>query len=631
MGSFGAGHANAQQPNIVFIMADDMGWGDVSTPLTTLGDPSDFFETPAIADLATEGMAFTNAYANAVCAPTRTALLSGAYGPRSTNNVYTVGSFNSTTSMLVGVDQGTNGSNDKLPVATITMAETLQTSGYTTATVGKFHVTANANQIINSHGYDFNFGGRQSGGPGAYHAVDQMFGNSVDATLDPYAGDYSQAYVDANIKPYANGTSLNAIDALVGTAKHLTDAQTDAALDFMASNRTEPFFMQFSANAVHTPVDDAQARTDLLDKYENKPTGNDPSSASYGALVEGLDQGVARIVDYLQNTPDPRHPGQTLDQNTLVIFTSDNGGLSNVSHTGVLAGNKGNLREGGIRVPMVAWSGNPDLVDAGTVNDAVVMPIDYYPTFTSFAGGVMPEGQIHDGVNLTSVFADESVDTARENVYWHLPGNSGNGANRQAPATVTRSGDWKLTYDYETQSFALFDLANDLGETTNRAGDEPLVVADLGSDLLLWLEDVDAPLATLRSGTLELQINGRTYANGTITDYENQSVTISAGEEVPFVLDRSLTFAADFNFDGRVDLLDLDALGQNWQMAGGAFSGDATGDGFVNLLDLDLLGAQWQGNASWEAALAASGLSVPEPATFAVMLAAGGLVLRRRR
>lgn len=178
-------------------MADDLGWADTSNALTTMGNPSDFYETPTLDRLAAEGMAFTHAYASPSCAPTRTAILSGAYAPRSTNNVYVVNPQGaSDTTLLVGVAQGTNGNNSSLSGTTITHAETLQIAGYTTANVGKFHVANNESQIISAHGFDINLGGSTSGGPGNYFASGGAFGNSIGAGLDLYATDYTQQYVN---------------------------------------------------------------------------------------------------------------------------------------------------------------------------------------------------------------------------------------------------------------------------------------------------------------------------------------------------------------------------------------------------------------------------------------------------
>ena len=206
-----------------------------------------------------------------------------------------------------------------------------------------------------------------------------------------------------------------------------------------------PFFVQFSSYAVHTPIDDDQARDDLLAKYESKTPGVADDNASYAALIEGLDQGVGRLIDYLETTADPNNPGQTLDENTLVIFYSDNGGLGSVANNGPFTGNKGSLYEGGIRVPMIAWSGNEALVDGGTVSDEVVMPIDFYTTFASLGGASLPTDQAVDGIDLSGVFADGDVDADREAVFWHMPVN---GSRGEGPMSVVRKRigetDWKL-------------------------------------------------------------------------------------------------------------------------------------------------------------------------------------------
>ena len=535
--------AHAQtQPNILFIMADDLGWADTSNTLTTMGMPSDFYETPTLDRLAAEGMAFTNAYANPSCAPTRTALLSGAYAPRSTNNVYVVNPQGSDdTSLLVNAPQGTNGNNIVLPGSTTTHAETLQAAGYTTANVGKFHVTSNEGRITAAHGFTANYGGADTGQPGAYHASGGVFGDFISDTLDPYAGDYTQDYVDHFIKPYATDLASQSaqIDALVGTAKHVTDASVDAAIDFMGASAGGPFFVHFSSYAVHTPIDDDQARDDLLAKYESKTPGVADDNASYAALIEGLDQGVGRLIDYLETTADPNNPGQTLDENTLVIFYSDNGGLGSVANNGPFTGNKGSLYEGGIRVPMIAWSGNEALVDGGTVSDEVVMPIDFYTTFASLGGASLPTDQAVDGIDLSGVFADGDVDADREAVFWHMPVN---GSRGEGPMSVVRKRigetDWKLFYHYEDQSWGLYNLDTDIDESDNLAGSELDILEELGMELIEWLDDLDAPLATVRAGTIELSVQGDylAYANGEITAYADELVSFSAGQELPLFM-----------------------------------------------------------------------------------------------
>ena len=527
------------KPNILFIMADDLGWSDTSNPLTNENHPSDFYETPALERLASEGMAFTNAYASgANCAPTRAALLSGQWAQRPTNNIYQVGNLNRGRkgTLLVGPSQGLPSGADAIPTKTFTYAENLQqNAGYKTAHFGKFHVTTGARLIEAEHGFKKNYGGGAAGGPGNYHARGGRFSSNIGPELDPFAGNYTQQYVNSNIKPYANGTNVAAIDALVGTNKHISDALVDAAILFMNQEKAGSFFLQFNLYAVHSPVGNAQARSDLLNKYNNKPPGTQDINESFGALIEGMDQNVARLIHYLENTPDPNSPGKNLDENTLVLFYSDNGGLQSQSNNGPLKGQKGELDEGGIRVPLIAWSGNPALVDAGTINATPVASIDFYKTFAALSGAGDPDRVTLDGKDLSGIFADINADLGRDVLYWHLPGYlSGHGRN-QRPQSVIRSKKWKLLYNYEDQSFELYNLEIDIAEANNLAPTKPKRVARLGLRLMNWLKDTDAPLARLRAGTLRLNVNGPYYANGEVTAFTGPLV-IGAGEEVPLTL-----------------------------------------------------------------------------------------------
>lgn len=629
------------KPNILFIMADDLGWADVSTGLTNGGDPSDFYETPTLERLASEGMAFTNAYANQNCAPTRSAILSGAYAQRPTNNIYQVGDLNrwgNNNTLLLGPSQGLPGSEaDAIPNSTVTYAETLQSAGYRTAYVGKFHVTdGNSNtqqsDIENFHGFDQNFGGKSDGGPGAYHASGGTFGTRISMSLDAYAAGYTQQYVDENIKPFNNGAALSDIDDLVGTAKHVTDASTDAAIDFMEANKLGSFFIQYSSHAVHTPIGDSQARDDLLKKYQNKPVGSEDTNQSFGALIEGLDQSVDRLITYLETTPDPNSPGQNLDDNTIVIFYSDNGGRQNQSNNGTLKGQKGEFDEGGIRVPMIAWSGNPALVDGGTINDTPIAPIDFYKTFANLGDATLPASQVLDGEDLTQVLSDVNYDLGREALYWHLPGYLQEGRN-QKPQSVIRSGDSKLMYNYEDQSFELYDLQTDLSESNNLANDNPQpdAVGELGVQLMRWLANTQAPLATVRTGVLNLDFTGAYYADGKIA-INDGVMQVQAGEEAPFILGDALSLA-DLNMDNTVSAADwiMFRAGQGANFDGvslfEAFEmGDLDGDFDNDVNDFILFKAAFElelGPGSFELVT-----SVPEPQSL-LIVTCGGLALLR--
>jgi arylsulfatase A-like enzyme len=524
-------------------MADDLGWADLSTGLTNGGHGNDFNETPTLAHLAATGQDFTQAYASVQCSPTRAQLHTGQYATRPTNNIYAVGPVTGpTSSPLLGVTQGRLAEDGRTAVATsdVTIGETLQHAGYRTGYAGKFHVTGSIDEITTSHGFDEDWGGSPASNATYYFATNGQFNDSVAPSLDTFGGDYTQEYVDENIAPYSHGVSEAQLDALVGTDKHVTDAVTDAALDFIDRSKDDPFFAWVSEYAPHFPVNNAQARPDLLAKYQAKTPGQAPAKPSYAALTEGVDQSVARIVDYLETTPDPRNGGKPLAENTLVIFTSDNGGetdpVSAGAYNGPLRADKGQVYEGGVRVPWIVWSENPDLVrGGGRANDTIINSTDLYTTLASYAGAALPEGVPLDGVDLKPAFSQGTH--INKSLFYHLPGYVG----VQTPASFVHDGRWKLIYRYTDHSFELYDLQADIGETTDLASQKPGVVWRLGRELIGWLDDTDAPLATVRAGRpaqVVEDFTGESYAHGEITEHHGDTITVPAGEQVPFLLPR---------------------------------------------------------------------------------------------
>ena len=393
----------------------------------------------------------------------------------------------------------------------------------------------------------------------------------------------------------------------------------------MNRNGDAPFLVQFHPYAVHGPIGNSQARSDLLNKYQSLPAGSQDNNESFGALIEGMDQSVARLVDYLENTPDPTNGGQPLANNTLVLFLSDNGGRQPQSNNGPLKGQKGELDEGGIRTPLIAWSGNPALVDGGTVNDTPVMGVDLFRTFASLAGATEPADTPLDGEDLSGIIADSTAELGREDLFWHFPGYLVDGARNQRPQSVIRSGDWKLFYNYEDQSYELYNLATDIAEANNLASTETEIAGELAAKLMVWLQSTNAPLATLRSGTLNLDIDGSYYADGAIQTLSG-SLQISAGQEVPFVLGDFLVFA-DLNGDGVVDVSDWTDFRSNM---GGVFTGlteaesfalgDLDGDFDNDIADFILFKASFE--LAFGAEAFAQLLAVPEPSAAILVAAA---------
>jgi len=527
------------KPNVVFVLADDMGWADLSTGRTNLGHPSDYNQTPALARLAEEGVSFDNAYACLNCAPSRAALMSGVYAPREQNNIYAVDNLDrgGDDTLLLGAEEGDPTGDVVLPAETQTVAETLDAAGYDTGYIGKFHIARSPEDITTIHGWGENWGGSHAGNATAYHASDGRFNNSISPSLDAYAAPYTQEYVDDNIAPYSHGVSEAQLDALVGTDKHVSDALGDATLDFIDRHSSKPIFAWMSEYAVHSPVGDVQARDDLLAKYKAKAPGTTPAKPSYAALAEGLDQTVARLVDHLETTPDPRNPGHPLADNTLVLLSSDNGGRADLgAYNGPLKGQKGELDEGGVRVPFIAWSKNPALVKGGRVVSEPINGTDLYPTLADLGQATLPKDVPFDGTSLRGVLANGA--TVHRPLFAHMPGYLVEGGREQRPQSSVRDGDWKLLYSYESGAWELYDLAADIGETRNLASARPDVVQRLGQELVRWLDRTDAPLATLRPGKapVTVTVDGTTYADGSRHHYDGATLTIEPGQEVPLVL-----------------------------------------------------------------------------------------------
>jgi len=481
----------ATRPNIIFILADDLGWTDLSTGETNLGNESDFYKTPNIDKLAKGGMAFTSAYMQPNCAPTRAALLSGQYAARNGNGVYNVGSLNrGKKNGLIPPEQ-----NEDVPAASTTIAEAFQQAGYTTAHFGKYHAGGHEggkSTLPKSAGFDVNFTGNKQGHPASYHAKKKngtwAFPSNLSPDLDPFAQPYDKAYLKKH------GIS----DTMLGKPKHLTDALGDAFESFIAKNvgrDKKPIYVHYWLYAVHTPI---QPRADLAEKFtsnkkskgKRKRTMTRHSNAKYAALVNHTDLAVGRIMAALD---DPNGDGDTSDsitKNTLVIFSSDNGGHRGTTTNLPLRRAKGTFYEGGIRVPMIAYQ--PGKIAAGSHSNTMVHAVDYYPTFLAMAGIQAPKKYTLDGESFADVLTKPNTERQRKPIGYHFPGYMDNRASPSSTILANINGQrFKLIHYYEDGKNEIYNLSKDLGEKNDlgaaSSSTNPEVEQILMKHLHTWL------------------------------------------------------------------------------------------------------------------------------------------------
>lgn len=435
------------RPNILFIYVDDMGWRDLSV----MG--SDYYETPRIDRLAREGMLFTNAYANAPnCAPSRAALMSGQYAPRT--GIYAVATAargRAEDRRLEPVDN-----RETLALDVVTLAESLRAAGYATGHVGKWHL-GGAGHLPTDQGFDWAIAGDQRGAP------------------------------PSHVYPYGRGNrSLPGLAS--GTdGEYLADRLTDEAIRFLHQPRDRPFFLYLSHYGVHTPIEGKPA---LVDRYRDKPTSNGHGNPTYAAMVQSIDESVGRLLDALD--------AAGLAANTAVVFYSDNGGFGPVTSMAPLRGSKGMLYEGGIREPLIVrWPGQ---VAAGSRSATPVIGVDFYPTLVEMAGGILPADQVLDGTSLVRLLTGAG-DLAARPLYWHFPAYLERDASipegqpwRTTPASVVRVGRYKLLWFFEDARAELYDLERDISEARDLSREMPGKVAELKGLLTTWWTDTGAYL-----------------------------------------------------------------------------------------------------------------------------------------
>lgn len=446
-------HANEKPPNVILILVDDLGWMDLGC------QGSDYYRTPNIDQLSAQGMRFTNAYAAcAVCSPTRAAVMTGRYPARTTVTDWIRARF----------QRGGIGTPDRNPTEfvggpnrrllcppnpywlehdEVTIAELLRSSGYATCHIGKWHLGDPA-WFPEHQGFDFNIGGCDLGQPPGY--------------FDPYEGRYD---FSGTLAPRRKG-------------EFLTHREGDEAVKFIHAHKDRPFFLSYCPYAVHTPI---QAIADVAETYKRKDKS--ALNAKYAALVESVDDAVGMILEALDTAG--------LAQQTLVIFTSDNGGLDNnggPTENAPLRSGKGYAYEGGIRVPqIIRW---PGVVSQNSLSRETAISVDLLPTICEAAGVRLPDHDV-DGISLVSHLKSNGKSTlSRKGVYWHFP----HYRHDPGPYSIIRSGPWKLIRFWEGPEFELYHLADDLSESQNLADTLPDRVRDMDSRLLQHLKSVNARL-----------------------------------------------------------------------------------------------------------------------------------------
>lgn len=434
----------AERPNIVFILADDLGYTDVACY------GSGYYRTPRIDRMAAEGMRFTDGHTcGPNCQPTRAALMSGQYGPRT--GIYTVGDidrFDWPSRPLRPVNNVTELAPEK-----ITVAEALQAAGYATGMFGKWHLGEDAAHHPSAQGFD--------------EAIVSA-GRHFDFRTNPET-------------EYPEGT-------------YLADFLTDRATDFIRRHQSEPFFLYVPHFGVHSPHD---AKPKLIESFRDTPAAGGHGNPTYAAMIASVDDSVGRILDLLDELQ--------LSEKTLVIYSSDNGGVGGYERIGIhakgptdnapLKGGKGTLYEGGHRVPYIfRWPGK---IPAGTENATPIISVDLYPTLLEVAAAEAPADYPLDGTSYWSLLQGAPAGD-RPPLYWHFPGYLGAQQNtwRTTPASVIRSGDWKLLEYFEDGHVELYNLRNDLGEEQNLASSEPEKAAELHRQLADWRVSIDAPMPT---------------------------------------------------------------------------------------------------------------------------------------
>jgi len=434
------------QPNIVLINIDDMGWNDISF----MG--SEYYNTPHIDALADQGLVFTQGYAaSANCAPSRASIHSGKWTTR--HQIYTVANS----------DRGKSSDRKLIPIKNTTvldkkfttLSQKLKQQGYITCHSGKWHISDDPLE----YGFDVNIAGGPQGAPGSYYP------------------------------PFGNNSKQIKVEK--GKSEYLTDLIMENTLLFLDDVKG-PFFLNYSPYAVHTPIHPVDS---LLYKYENKPPYKGQKNPRYATMIENLDRNIGLLVDKLKK--------RKLFDNTFIIFTSDNGGyFGKITMQKPLRAGKGSYYEGGIRVPFFfLWK---DKISPGKDTQTPISHLDIFPTLMDLVGDHSMEKEL-DGHSLLPL-TTKNTSLKERSFFWHFPiylqgydikyNENRDSLFRTRPGSVIRKGDWKLHYYFEDKDVEVFNLKEDIGERNNLAEVNKAKKQELLDELNYWWKKTDAPIPT---------------------------------------------------------------------------------------------------------------------------------------
>lgn len=438
---------NITKPNVILINADDLGWADLSL----MG--SNYYETPNIDKLAESGITFYNAYASAAnCAPSRASMLSGKYTTE--HNIYTVGNSergNKKTRKLIPIKN-----NKILDLDFILISEMFKSEGYTNGIFGKWHLGPEGFYPEQS-GFDLNIGGCEKGGPGK--------------------GGYFSPYENPKIEDGPEG-------------EYLTDRIGDETVKFIEDNQNSPFFAYVPFYSVHTPI---QSKEKYREKYLNKTSDKYHNRSDYAAMIQSLDENVGKILNKIDEL--------NLSEKTLIIFTSDNGGIRDISNQFPLRAGKGSYYEGGIKVPLIfSWKNK---IKSKSKSFERVVNIDFFPTLKSILDYKNDNLEL-DGVDLSPIFKEQKIEERA--LYFHFPiyleaynvqkDNSFDPIFRTRPGSVIIKGDWKLHHYFEDNNLELYNLKNDISESNDLSKENIEKTLELFNDLKIWRDHRNAPIPT---------------------------------------------------------------------------------------------------------------------------------------